>query len=223
MGMYQDMFDKQVALTLSQHGGLGLGAALTRAPGAASAPAASGPATTAPPSTAASTAAAATGATPGEFVSRVLPAIRRAATTLGVSPLGLLAQAALETGWGQRMPRTADGSSSLNLFGIKADQSWEGARAPATTLEYRDGVATPQRTTFRAYGSLEQSVSDFANLLGSSPRLRAAPGAAATPAAYVDHIANAGYATDPEYADKLNKMLNSKVFRDAVAASGIRI
>jgi flagellar protein FlgJ len=253
MGMYQDMFDKQVALNLSQHGGLGLGASLFRqaaaatAPGAAktsgalparpgavappaSAPpavapaaAASGPGPTASVSPAAGVTGASAGAasTPGEFVNRVLPAIRAAATALGVSPLGLLAQAALETGWGRRMPRTAAGASSLNLFGIKADQGWEGARAGAATLEYSGGVATPKHTAFRAYGTLEQSINDYAKLLGSSPRYRGAVGAGPSPAAYVEHIAKAGYATDPEYADKLHRVLNSHVFRQAVADSAI--
>lgn len=260
MGMYQDMFDKQVALNLSQHGGLGLGASLFRQaaaagaaktsgalparPGAvappavappASAPPAVAPAAVAPaaaasgpgPTASVSPAAGVTGAsagaasTPGEFVNRVLPAIRAAATALGVSPLGLLAQAALETGWGRRMPRTAAGASSLNLFGIKADQGWEGARAGAATLEYSGGVATPKHTAFRAYGTLEQSINDYAKLLGSSPRYRGAVGAGPSPAAYVEHIAKAGYATDPEYADKLHRVLNSHVFRQAVADSAI--
>jgi flagellar protein FlgJ len=233
MGMYQDMFDKQVSLNLSQHGGLGLGAALFRQAGSASGhpattpgslPARVAPATTASAAaggTGASAAAVGAPATPGEFVSRVLPAIRAAATALGVSPLGLLAQAALETGWGRRMPRTASGTSSLNLFGIKADQGWDGARAGAATLEYSGGVATPRHTAFRAYGTLEQSVSDYANLLGTSPRYRGAVGAGSSPAAYVEHIAKAGYASDPEYADKLHRVLNSHVFRQAVADSGI--
>jgi len=245
MGMYQDMFDKQVALSLSQHGGLGIGSALLRHAGSASATSAAPAAAKTPgalparagamapsavaPSGAATgtgpTASAATGAaaTPGEFVNRVLPAIRAAATALGVSPLGLLAQAALETGWGRRMPRTASGTSSLNLFGIKADQGWEGARAGAATLEYQGGIATPKHTAFRAYGTIEQSVSDYANLLGNSPRYRDAVGAGPSPAAYVEHIAKAGYATDPEYAEKLHRVLNSHVFRQAVADSGIEV
>src|SRR3984957_1460507 len=146
MGMYQDMFDKQVALTLSQHQGLGIGTSLTRqlsnaAAAAPGAPAAGTPATGAAQGAAAGGAAtgapAAGGAAPPvpaatssaspstsmlqsatQFVSEVLPTILRAATALGVSPLGMLAQAALETGWGQRMPRTADGTPSLNMFGI---------------------------------------------------------------------------------------------------------
>ncbi len=73
----------------------------------------------------------------------VYPAIQRAAAALGVSPLGMLAQAALETGWGQRMARTATGTASLNLFGIKADDSWSGARAAADTIEFSGGGGGP--------------------------------------------------------------------------------
>ena len=120
-----------------------------------------------------------------QFVSEVLPTIRRAAEALGVSPLGMLAQAALETGWGKRMARTADGAPSLNMFGIKADDGWDGARATANTVEFSGGVATQRHTAFRAYGSIEESVSDFARLLGSSPRYRDAVAAGGDPQAYV--------------------------------------
>ena len=101
-----------------------------------------------------------------------MPSIQRAAKALGVDPKGMLAQAALETGWGQRMPRAADGASSHNLFGIKAGDEWTGARATADSMEVINGVATPRRTTFRAYGSIEESVNDFANLLKNSPRYK---------------------------------------------------
>src|SRR6202790_4582925 len=149
MGMYQDMFDKQVALSISQHADLGISRLLKRqlagrtAPGAvkltSGAPTASAIASPAPPTTAA---AAPLAQTPAEFVQRVLPPIRRAASTLGVDPMGMLAQAALETGWGQRMPRNADGSLSHNMFGIKAGDEWAGARASADTMEVANGVAT---------------------------------------------------------------------------------
>ena len=109
-----------------------------------------------------------------DFVQQVLPTIRQAAAAVGVNPLGMLAQAALETGWGQRMPRTADGNSSLNLFGVKAGSDWSGARAVADTVEISGGVAKQTRTAFRAYGSIEESVGDFARLLTSSPRYREA-------------------------------------------------
>jgi flagellar protein FlgJ len=229
MGMYQDMFDKQIALTMSQHQDLGLGSLLTRqiaaraaAGGAAPAPAddhttprpAAAPSSTAPPATAAPPTSMTQSA--GEFVDQVLPSIRTAAEALGLNPLVLLAQAALETGWGKRMARTADGSPSLNLFGIKADDTWVGARAAANTVEYAGGVATQRQAAFRAYGSIEESVNDFANLLKNSPRYRHAAAAGPDAQAYVDGIGRSGYATDPEYAAKLNDILHGGTLRAAV-------
>jgi peptidoglycan hydrolase FlgJ len=211
MGVYQDMFDKQVALTISQHQDLGIGAILKRQLTGKTAPAApktaSGAVTT-PPQVLAQT--------PAEFVDQVMPAIRRAATALGVNPLGLLAQAALETGWGRRMAHTADGSPSLNLFGIKAGEEWTGARAAADTVEFSNGVATLRRAAFRAYGSIEESVSDFANLLKKSPRYRDAIAAGGDAHAYIDRMGKSGYATDPGYANKLNEILNSGVLQAAL-------
>jgi peptidoglycan hydrolase FlgJ len=229
MGMYQDMFDKQIALTMSQHQDLGLGSLLTRQMAAR---AAAGSATPAPaddhtvPRPAAAPSSSAPPVTPapptsmtqsaGEFVDQVLPSIRTAAQALGLNPLVLLAQAALETGWGKRMARTADGNPSLNLFGIKADDTWVGARAAANTIEYAGGVATQRQAAFRAYGSIEESVNDFANLLKSSPRYRHAAAAGPDAQAYVDGIGRSGYATDPEYAAKLNDILHGSTLRAAV-------
>jgi len=239
MGMYQDMFDKQIALSLSQRGGPGLGTLLTRQLSSGAAPASTPASTPASPASAPAAARPAPASTytgaparpfsattlesASEFVSEVLPTIRRAAEALGVSPLGMLAQAALETGWGKRMARTAEGAPSLNMFGIKADDSWDGARATASTVEFSGGVATQRHTAFRAYGSIEESVSDFARLLGSSPRYKDAVAAGGDPQAYVQSIGKSGYATDPEYANKLNDILNSSTLRLALNVSGEKL
>jgi flagellar protein FlgJ len=225
MGMYQDMFDKQVALSISQHADLGIGRLLKRqladraAPGAvkltSGAPTASATASPAAP-TAAATAPLAQ--TPTEFVQRMMPPIRRAANALGVDPMGMLAQAALETGWGQRMPRNADGSLSHNMFGIKAGDEWTGARATADTVEISNGVATPRRSAFRAYGSIEDSVNDFASLLKSSPRYREVIAAGGNASAYIASMGKSGYATDPEYANKLNQILHGDTLQSAMAS-----
>jgi peptidoglycan hydrolase FlgJ len=247
MGMYQDMFDKQIALTVSQHQGLGLGSLLARQLAAKGSPAVPAPTSTASPagakapttstvpssSTSPTTSSAPTTSSvptssnaptltqsAAEFVDKVLPTIRVAAQTLGVDPLGMLAQAALETGWGNRMPRTADGAPSMNLFGIKADENWAGARATASTVEYSGGVATLRHTAFRAYGSVEESVKDFANLLKNSPRYRQAIGAGVSVHGYIQGMGRSGYATDPEYANKLNEILNSGTLRTALLQAG---
>jgi flagellar protein FlgJ len=224
MGMYQDMFDKQIALTMSQHQDLGLGSVLTRRLAGAQGQPAPAPAPIAPAKRSAATASAPSGSavsagiaqSAADFVSQVLPTIRQAAQALGVSPLGMLAQAALETGWGQRMAHNADGTPSLNLFGIKADGSWNGARATATSLEFKGGAASLQRTAFRAYGSIQASVTDFTKLLQSSPRYRQALAAGGSAQAYIAGIGKSGYATDPEYGNKLNEILNSGTLRAAL-------
>jgi flagellar protein FlgJ len=238
--MYQDMFDKQVALTLAKRQDLGIARLFERQLGGktaeernaapygktpASAPlpgAASGhtlpdaaPRPDAEGRTKASTSLNLSRQAE-QFVAQVLPTIRRAAAALGVNPVGMLAQAALETGWGQRMPRTADGTPSLNLFGVKAGEEWRGARAVADTVEFNGGVATQRHTAFRAYGSIEESVSDFANMLAGSPRYRDAIAAGGNAQAYIQGIAKAGYATDPQYGDKLNQILNSGTLRAAL-------
>jgi flagellar protein FlgJ len=202
MGMYQDMFDKQVALTISQHDDLGIGRLLKRQISGKSAPVA--------PKTADSGAIA---PTPAEFVDRMLPSIKTAATSLGVNPLGLMAQAALETGWGQRMPRNADGSPSYNMFGIKAGEGWSGPKATADSMEVTNGVAAPKRTSFRSYGSIEESVKDFASLLKNSPRYKDALAAGADARAYVARIGSSGYATDPDYGNKLNEILQASALQ----------
>ena len=231
-GMYQDMFDKQVALTLSKHQDLGIARLFERQLGGKDAQAPAPVAPSADPKAGlpvpgaqadgrqggAHTSGVVTTQHATQFVNAVLPTIRRVAQGLGVNPLGLLAQAALETGWGRRMAHTADGSPSLNLFGIKAGESWNGSRAVADTLEFNGGVATQRRTTFRAYGSIEESVNDFANLLSNSPRYREAVDAGNDAQAYVHSIARSGYASDPEYGNKLNQILNSDTLRTALGA-----
>jgi flagellar protein FlgJ len=214
MGMYQDMFDKQVSLSMSQHDALGIGRLLKRQISGAAAPGTHKSADAAHSSSTASSMAIAQ--TPAEFVNRMLPPIRRAAGALGLNPMGMLAQAALETGWGQRMPRNADGSSSLNMFGIKAGEGWSGSRAIADSMEVSNGVATPRRTAFRAYGSIEESVNDFANLLKNSPRYKDAVAAGADAQAYVEGIGKSGYATDPDYANKLNEILHGDALQAAL-------
>jgi flagellar protein FlgJ len=221
MGMYQDMFDKQVALSISQHADLGIGRLLKRQLAGRTAPGAVKLTSGTPTASATASPAAATAPlarTPAEFVQRMLPPIRRAASTLGVDPMGMLAQAALETGWGQRMPRNADGSLSHNAFGIKAGDEWTGARAAADTVEISNGVATPRRSAFRAYGSIEDSVNDFATLLKSSPRYREVIAAGGNAGAYIASMGKSGYATDPEYANKLNQILHGDTLQSAMAS-----
>jgi flagellar protein FlgJ len=135
-----------------------------------------------------------------DFVARFLPSARKAAEALGIEPRLLLAQAALETGWGKSLD--ADAARSNNLFGIKASAAWQGPSVSRWTLEHADGVALRKQERFRAYPDTGASFADYVDLIGSSPRYAAALERGADPQAYAHEVASAGYATDPAYASK---------------------
>ena len=139
---------------------------------------------------------------PREFVKTLLPEARKAAAKIGVDPKLLIAQAALETGWGKKIIHHTDGRSSHNLFNIKAGRTWEGDRVNVGTLEYLDGVAVKKQADFRAYDNYRQSFDDYVALL-QQPRYRQALDKAGDPRAYLEALQQAGYATDPDYADKI--------------------
>lgn len=140
------------------------------------------------------------------FVSRLLPAAQRASEASGVPAQLILAQAALESGWGKREIRKEDGSSSFNVFGIKADRSWKGAVAESATTEYLNGVPQKTRAAFRAYGSYDEAFADYAKFLANNPRYSGVL-AARDPAEAAHGLQRAGYATDPEYGGKLVRIM----------------
>ncbi len=160
-----------------------------------------------------------TPSSPKEFVHELWPHAKRAADELGARPEVLLAQAALETGWGQHMIRGAGGSNSFNLFGIKADAGWQGARATTETIEFRDGLMRKERAQFRAYASPEESFSDYVDFLKRNPRYRDALSQADDAPAFTRALADAGYATDPDYSGKINRIMDSSHLRDALDGS----
>lgn len=142
-----------------------------------------------------------------DFVRDLWPHAVAAARKLGVSARVLVAQAALETGWGKHVIRRGDGATSYNLFGIKAGSGWDGVRVNVPTVEYRDGVAVREAAGFRAYRSLGDSFRDYVRLIRNNPRYRDAVAAAGDPSAYLRALQTAGYATDPHYADKIEAIL----------------
>ena len=148
------------------------------------------------------------------------PHASEAAARLGLPPEALLAQAALETGWGRHVIRRADGGSSHNLFGIKADGRWQGERASTQTLEYVDGVAVRVRDHFRAYASHADSFNDYVDFLQRNPRYRDALQRTGDAAAYFSALQAAGYATDPAYATKIQRILDGDTLRNASGAMG---
>lgn len=139
---------------------------------------------------------------PEQFVDSMLPYAERAAKALGVEPSLLIAQAALETGWGNKVIKNAQGSSN-NLFNIKADRSWKGDKVATQTLEYHDNIPVKERAAFRSYNSYEESFSDFVRFLNQNPRYQQALAHNGDTEAFIHGIHKAGYATDPAYAKKV--------------------
>ncbi len=146
------------------------------------------------------------------FIAAIAPSARAAARALGVSPVGILAQAALETGWGRHAPGN-------NLFGIKAGTDWHGASLREFSAEVSQGVRSLGEAAFRAYRSAAASVHDYASLL-ESPRYAPVRGHGSDLGAFAQGLQRAGYATDPDYAHKLLQVADSPIMRDALAALG---
>jgi flagellar protein FlgJ len=140
------------------------------------------------------------------FLQSIAPWAKEAADKLGVAPELVSAHAALESGWGQRPLRNADGSSSHNLFGIKAGNSWHGDVAQAATTEYVGGAAVKTSARFRSYPDPASAFRDYAQMLTDNPRFKGALGAGSDAHAFASALAKGGYATDPSYAAKLSRL-----------------
>ena len=161
------------------------------------------------------------------FVQQHTDAARQAEAATGIPANFMVSQAALETGWGRKEIRHADGTTAFNLFGIKAGGNWKGPTAEVTTTEFIDGKPQKVVAKFRAYGSYAESFADYARLMKQSPRYQAAVNGASgmaaiasasagtdnrtdtRAAAFAIGLQKAGYATDPAYADKLTKVINT--------------
>jgi flagellar protein FlgJ len=242
--LYQGMYDQQLALKMSQGKGIGLadmlvqqltrsgaakaaaGAISTPTPGT-SAPAATSPAAATGPTAATSPAAAQAPISDAEktrFVQQLAPLASQAGAQLGVSANTLIGQAALETGWGRHVPQAAGGGSSQNLFGIKAGGAWNGAATTALTTEYGPGGASAVVQPFRAYSSVQQGVNDYVSLLQRSSRYQGALGTGDNVGAFAGALSRGGYATDPDYVQKLRATVASvKALRSAAAAAPLKL
>ncbi|KKA44454.1 MULTISPECIES: flagellar assembly peptidoglycan hydrolase FlgJ [unclassified Salinivibrio] len=144
---------------------------------------------------------------PDSFVNTLAPHARRAARALGTDPAIILAQAALETGWGKKVIANAR-DNSHNLFNIKADQRWGGDKVATQTLEVYDGIPVKETASFRSYPSYQESFDDFVSFLRDNPRYEQALSQSAQPEQFIRALHQAGYATDPEYADKVIRVLD---------------
>jgi flagellar protein FlgJ len=221
---YRDMYDQQLALHLAESGGLGLAEVIKRQlsgnnesadlppkalidyrqqaipviptlPGGARTEASDAISSNKPEFS-----------SPEAFVQQLWPLAQEAASRIGQKPEVLIAQAALETGWGKSAPRHGDGSSSHNLFGIKADQRWSGSRVMVPTLEFENGVPVRRQAAFRAYDSFQDSFRDYVDFIQGNPRYQQAL-AAQDGRSYLQELQQAGYATDPKYAEKINAIV----------------
>lgn len=189
MEFYRDMHDQELANSLS--GSIGLAEVMVRQlqRGQAAVQADFAP------------------ASPTEFVEQIRPYAQSTARKLGVDPDALIAQAALETGWGEHMLRDSQGRASFNLFNIKA-HDWQGPSVATRTLEFDGNTAKTESARFRSYDSLQHAFDDYAHFLQSNPRYASALAAGADAQGYVQGLQDAGYATDPQYAAKLQVLLN---------------
>ncbi len=234
--MYQDMFDKQVSMNVTSGKGIGLAAVIERQLGGNTNSVPSTPqqldaylqrpfvsyqpeVSLAP----ADIPYRPTGeilndeftawSSPQAFVNDLWPHAQRASEELGVDADVLIAQSALETGWGRHMRANDNGQASYALFGIKADQRWQGQTVSVSTLEFRDGTMQREQAQFRAYDSVSEAFADYVDFIKSGPRYRQALEKGYNPEAYAKGLQQAGYATDPDYADKIERIRSSDLLR----------
>ena len=243
---YQQMFDQQISLELSQQGGIGLAEILVTQLG--------GGAQTEPvidevggvqplvslerpplrvqrdvpglipPAAERQSVVRAVSATgqdglatsPEEFIQAVWDDAVVAAGELGLDPAVLVAQSALETGWGKKVIQAADGSSSFNLFGIKVGNGWRGDSSIVNTMEFRDGLAALEKAAFRVYDSLSSAFKDYVSFLKNNPRYQGALEKVSDSKAFLTELQQAGYATDPKYAEKILGILERGSYSNLV-------
>lgn len=151
-----------------------------------------------------------------QFVNQLYPSAQKAAMELGVDPAVLIAQSALETGWGLKLSGDSSGQSSLNFFNIKSDSRWQGDSVSVPTMEFRQGLAVRERANFRSYDSAQQSFEDYVDFIRNSSRYEQALQSDSSEN-YIRHLSEAGYATDPAYAEKIISILNSESLQTAVS------
>ena len=231
--LYRDLFDKQLSMTMASQGNLGLADIIVRqlrgnSKLQDSADKSAAQTTPQVVSTASQIRSRPNDAhdnnsylSPSTFVKSILPYARKAAEQLNVDPQVLIAQAALETGWGRGIIHHSDGRSSNNLFGIKAGGDWKNETVSVQTLEFRDGVAVKERATFRSYDSLASSFQDYVQFLQNNPRYKEALVHAGDTQLFSNALQESGYATDPQYAVKIHNILSGDILASAI--SGLKV
>ena len=155
-------------------------------------------------------------ATAEEFVAALYPAAEKIAAEIGVDAKAMVAQAALETGWGRYMITDKQGNNSFNFFGIKADKRWQGEKVEIMTHEFRDGVKLNEKAEFRSYENLEEGLRDYGRFLKEGRRYQQAIGKNLTAEHYGFALQQAGYATDPDYGAKIKRIASSDTLNNAL-------
>ena len=228
--MFQGMFDDQLSQSLASHRGLGIAALIERqmtrtdliAPKDLPTHKPSKPLTMPVPAAAqnvqqrldAAKGQKTDSTTPlADFVGAVVSQARKAADAIGVAPHLLAAQAALETAWGKRKIVDASGNDSFNLFGIKAGKGWQGKVVNVATTEFENGQAVKKVQPFRVYGSYGEAMEDYAHLVKDNSRYQQALNQGGDARAFAAGLQQGGYATDPDYAQKLERVANSKTLQ----------
>lgn len=238
---YQEMFDQQIAQHLAAGRGLGVadlmirqmqgGVGATQADESAVAPLP----TRSPVSLAARAGAepehgidavrasrvqdASHARSPEDFVRSILPHAEKAAARIGVPARVLVAQAALETGWGRHAMQRDDGSPAFNFFGIKADTRWQGEKVQTMTSEFENGTMQRQSAEFRAYASPAAAFDDYVRFLQSNPRYAEALRHGGDAERFTSGLQKAGYATDPAYAQKIHRIADGQTMKAALHAA----
>ncbi len=223
---YMEMFDQQLALDLTKNQGIGLADILVRQLGGEAAIEKTNALSLSrfqalQPTVASSNHAAFSPENPKDFIRELWPHAQSAAKKIGLDAKVLVAQAALETGWGQDMIRHDDGRNSFNLFGIKANSAWQGDQVSRLTSEYEQGKKVQRTEPFRAYESLAQSFADYVDFVQSNPRYQNAMNKTQDSEAYLHALAASGYATDPEYANKIQSIMSRDSFSTAINQLGM--
>jgi flagellar protein FlgJ len=146
---------------------------------------------------------------PDKFVDAILPEVDKAAKKMGVNPRHIVAQAALETGWGSHLMFDSKGNNSHNLFGIKAKSDWSGKTVSIDSVEVVDGIAIQERSQFKAYDNYKDAIDDYAGMLTGHTRYTDVLETGDNVKAFGEGLMSGGYATDPEYANKLSRVLDN--------------
>lgn len=235
--MYQNMYDKQISVQIASGKGIGLADMIKRQMGGDGIDTLPKPSLQQQLNRVQDKAASVSGArlsgyveqlpaadtspvwdSPDAFVQDLWPHAQQAGAQLGVPPEVLVAQSALETGWGRSVPSRADGSNSFTLFGIKADAGWHGDQVKVPTLEFRNGAMHREQASFRAYDSVGQAFDDYVRFIQSHPRYRQALEKGYDPDSYARELQQAGYATDPDYASKISRVRQSEPIQAQLSA-----